>query len=432
MKRLLVLSVALAAALSGGAKDVSIDLDCTSPKRPFFRDGTIPVGYSADPKPGDEAAALACRRSGAWIFHTSKCDDETLAFLSEYGMRMVLVLDGDLKTVVGTLTRVATGKYKHVLMGVQFGRDPTGGEDLGKWRSALAAVARTKLKCPIALPVKDFDSPIVRRMLGYFGSVTHLMVDLRDTPAPFEKLKKLSVQLEQSSDASLRRLKLWTLAPACLPDTPAEKRSSPETLAWQTHWFMTAFAIDKVENVFFDRPYLQDDFGFMLRHLWATTTRTQNLFAVGESAAMIKVETAATQKKKVTTEDDLKLVGAESLNVEELAAALTAGTPLTACAKLADGRLGDLQYLALFADPDAGEEEGSGGRMCLLMVNTTGERVKVGVNLNTRLGGSGNGFRRRFVPDGKTGRMSVSLRERFGRVSEELEPGEVTFVSFRM
>ena len=432
MKRLLVLSVALAAAVVCGAKDVSIDIDCTLPKRAFFTRGTIPVGYRTDPKPGDEAAALVCRRSGAWIFHTSKCDDETLAFLSEYGMRMVLVLDGDLKTVVSTLTRVATGKYKHVLMGVQFGWDTTGGEDLGKWRSALAAVSRTKLKCPIALPVKDFDSPIIKRMLGYLGPVTHLTVDLRDTPAPFEKLKRLSVQLERSPDASLRRLKLWTLAPACLPGTPDEKKSSPETVAWQTHWFMTAFAIEKVENVFFDRPYRQDDFGFMLRHLWATVTRTQNLIAAGESAAMIKVETAETQQKKVTTEDDLKLTGSESLNVEELAAVLTAGTPLTACANIAEGRLGDLQYLALFANPDPGEEEGSGGRMCLLMVNTSGERVKVSVKINTPLGGSGNGFRRRFVPDEKTRKMSVSLIERFGRVAEELEPGEVTFVSFRM
>ena len=432
MKRLVLLSAALGAAFACAAKDVTVELDPASPKRAFFSHGVIPVGYMDTPRPGEEAEALACRRAGAWIFHTSACDDATLAFLDRYGMRMVLVLDGDLKTVVGTLTRVLKSEHAKVLAGVQFGWDPTGGEDLGKWRSALAAVTRAKLKCPIALPVKDFDSPIIKRMLGYLGPVTHLAVDLRDTPAPFEKLKRLSVMLERSPDASLRKLKLWALAPALLPGAPKEKLSSPETLAWQTHWFMTAFAVEKVEAVYFDRPYLPDDFGYMLRHLWATATRTQNLIAAGESAAIVKVETVETQKKRVTTEEDLSLTSADTLNVGQLAAILSAGTPLTACAKVADGRLGDLQYLALFANPDPGEEEGSGGRMCLLLVNTTGEKVKVNVRLNTRYGGSGNGFRRRFVPDEKTGKMSASLRERFGGLSEELEPGEVTFVSFRM
>ena len=185
MKRLVLLSAALTTAFACAAKDVTVDLDCNSPKRAFFSHGVIPVGYMDSPRPGDEAAALACRRAGAWIFHTSACDDATLAFLDRYGMRMVLVLDGDLKTVVGTLTRILKSEHAKVLAGVQFGLDPTGGEDLGKWRSALAAVARAKLKCPISLPVKDLDSPIIKRMLGYFGSVTHLTGDLRDTRAPF-------------------------------------------------------------------------------------------------------------------------------------------------------------------------------------------------------------------------------------------------------
>ena len=59
-----------------------------------------------------------------------------------------------------------------------------------------------------------------------------------------------------------------------------------------------------------------------------------------------------------------------------------------------------------------------------------GEKVRVTVKINTKKGGTGPGFRRRFVPDAKTGRMSVSLRERFGAVKEEIEPGEVTFISF--
>ena len=429
MKRLLIGFAALTAAFACGAKDVSIELDAGAAKRPFFADGVIPVGYAADPKPGDEAAALACRRAGAWLFHTSVCDDATLAFLSEYGIRIVLVIDGDLKTAVATLTRVAAGKYAHVLAGVQLGTDPTGGEDLAKWRAVLSAVTRQKLKCPVALPVKDIESPILKRMKGYLGAVTHLAVDLRDTPAPFEKLKRLSMQLESSPDASFKRFRLWAIAPGRLPGTPAAEASSPATIAWQTHWFMTAFAIGQTDAVFFDRPYGADDFGLLLRHLWATTARTQHLVGGGESEAIVKVATAAT-RKSATTEDDLSLDDAESLNVDDLAAALTAGTPLTACAKVAEGRIGDLQYLALLSDEKPNSEDGTLGRMGLLMVNTSGEKVRVTVKTNTKGGGTGTGFRRRFVPDAKTGGMSVSLRERFGAVKAEIEPGEVTFVSF--
>ncbi len=428
MKRL-VLGFAALAAVVCCAKDVTIDLDCNAAKRAFFSHGGIPIGYVDNPKAGDEAAVLACRRAGAWMFHTSVCDDATLAFLSKYGIRIVLVLDGDLKSMIATLTRVCTGKSADAVAGVQLGSDPTGGEDLAKWRAVLSAVTRQKLKCPVALPVKDIESPILKRMKGYLGAVTHLAVDLRDTPAPFEKLKRLSMQLDGSPDASFKRFRLWAIAPGRLPGTPAAEASSPATIAWQTHWFMTAFAIGRTDAVFFDRPYGADDFGLLLRHLWATTARTQHLVGGGESEAIVKVATAAT-RKSATTEDDLSLDDAESLNVDDLAAALTAGTPLTACAKVAEGRIGDLQYLALLSDEKPDSEEGTLGRMGLLMVNTSGEKVRVTVKPNTKGGGTGTGFRRRFVPDAKTGGMSVSLRERFGAVNEEVEPGEVTFVSF--
>ena len=428
MRRLVIGFAALAAAFVCCAKDVAIDLDHQAAKRAFFSRGGIPVGYVADPKPGDEAAALACRRAGAWLFHTSVCDDATLAFLSEYGLRIVLVVDGDLKTAIGTLTRVATGKYAHVLAGVQLGSDPTGGEDLAKWRAVLSAVTRQKLKCPVALPVKDLESPILNRMKGYLGAVTHLAVDLRDTPAPFEKLQRMSLALEGSSDALFKRFRLWTIAPGRLPGTPSAEASSPATIAWQSHWFMTAFAIGRTDAVFFDRPCGADDFGLLLRHLWATTARTQNLVGGGESATAAKSDAAAPRKKAVA-EDDLALDSGVP-NVEDLAAALTAGMPLTACARVAEGKPGDLQYLALFANEEPNAEEGTLGRMGLLMVNTSGEKVRVTVKINTKKGGTGPGFRRRFVPDAKTGKMSVSLRERFGAVNEEIEPGEVTFVSF--
>ena len=105
MKRL-VLGFAALAAVVCCAKDVTIDLDCNAAKRAFFSHGGIPIGYVDNPKAGDEAAVLACRRAGAWMFHTSVCDDATLAFLSKYGIRIVLVLDGDLKSMIATLTRL--------------------------------------------------------------------------------------------------------------------------------------------------------------------------------------------------------------------------------------------------------------------------------------------------------------------------------------
>ena len=428
MKRL-VLGFAALAAVVCCAKDVTIDLDCNAAKRAFFSHGGIPIGYVDNPKAGDEAAVLACRRAGAWMFHTSVCDDATLAFLSKYGIRIVLVLDGDLKSMIATLTRVCTGKSADAVAGVQLGMDPTGGADVSKWRSVLATVTRLKLKCPVALPVKDLDSPFLKRLQGNLGAVTHLAVDLRDTPSPFEKLQRMTLSLDQASDAPSKRFRFWTLAPGRLPGTPAEQADSSATIAWQSHWFMTAFAIDRTDAVFFDRPAGANDFGLLLRHLWATTARTQNLVRGGEAAAIVKANPGSAQKK-APAEDDLSLDDGDALNAEDLAAVLTAGAPLVACANVAAGKPGDLQYLVLFSNEGPDGDEGLLGRMGLLMVNTSGEKARVTVKINTKKGGTGTGFRRRFVPDEKTGKMSVSLRERFGAVNEEVEPGEVTFVSF--
>ena len=431
MKRIVCLAALLAAGVAV-AKDVTLNLDVNASRRAFFAGGAIPVGYAADPKAGDEAAVLAYRHAGAWLFRSSVCDDETLAFLSRYGIKLFLVLDGDLKDMVGAVTRIAKGKYAGVLAGIQLGTDPTGGADVAKWRSLVNSVSRNLPKCRVALPVKDLQSPFLAKMKGYLGPVTHLAVDLRDAPAPYERLNKVFVQLRGSSDKALQKMRLTALAPGRLADAPADKAASPAAIAWQMHWMMAALAVERTDYVFFERPAAADDFGAVMRALWAASARTPHLVGHGESAAIVTAGPAAQQKGKKKTSapslDDMSLDDDDSLDAEEMAETLTAGTAPVACANVAAGRLGDLEYLALLADTDKGEKDG--GRMCLVIANTSGEQVKLSVKPNTKYGASGDGFRRRFVPDEKTGKMKYILRERFGGVKESIEPGEVTFLSF--
>ena len=411
------------AALASGAGDLTLSIDTKAPKRDAFPHGAPCVGYAVDPQIGDEAAAIACRRAGAWLFRTALCDDATLQFCAQYGLRLFLVLDGDQKTVATTLNRLAQSPHKDVIAGLQLGADPAGGADPGMWRKLAAHAARQLPKVSIAVPVKDLDSPSFTTMEGFFGPVTHLIVDLRDAPAPYEKLERIAVKLRNAPDKSTGKLRIWAVGPGRLAGTADGAGSSPAAIAWQMHWIMSAFAVDRTDGVLLERPYLADDFGLAMRHFWASTTRNRSLIGHGEGAT-----SAAARTETKAPAADLALDDDFGTGVE-LADAATPGPAPHACENVAAGKPGDLEYLVLMAPPVPDD----GQRVCLVIVNTTGERVKLSLDVNKAGGNVTSGWRRRLVPDEAKGEMRNSTRERGGKpFAETIEPGEVTFLDFRI
>lgn len=416
------------AALTAAARDITLSIDTKAPKRNAYPHGAPCVGYAVDPKVGDEEAAIACRRAGAWLFRTALCDDATLEFCDKYGLRLFIILDGDQKSVSATLNRLSQSPHKAVIAALQLGPDHTGGADPAIWRRLAALVARQLPQASIALPVKDLDSPAFTTMEGFFGSVTHLIVDLRDAPAPYERLERIARKLRDSPDKAVSKLRLWAVGPGRLEGTADANISSPTTIAWQMHWIMSAFAVDRTDGVLIDRPYLADDFGLAMRHFWVVTNGNRTLVGHGEGATSAEAAQPAAKAPvaDIALDDDF---GAGV----ELTDAATPGPAPLACSNVAAGKPGDVEYLVLLNPALETEGQHVVQRVCLVVVNTTGERVKLSVNVNKNGGGVTSGWRRRLVPDSGTGAMRNSTRERFSKpLAETLEPGEITFLDFRI
>lgn len=441
MKLTLCSLVALCAALPLAARDITGHADITAKPRPFYgtgwgnpsgstyKDGFLRVGYATDPIPGDEDAALRCRRAGAWTFRTSKCDDETLEFLHRYGLKIVFVPDGDRRTCVSNLNRIAKSPYASVLAGIQLGTDPTGGttDDLVKWRAVAAAAARNLRKVPIALPVRDEKSEIIPKLLGSAYGVTHLIVDFTDTPAPYKRLDLLSRALRDSPDKARQRLKVWLIAPG-----QAKGLSGATEIAWRMHWVFSAFAVERTDGVFFAQEYRSDDFGLVMRHIWATAAVHPHLMGHGEGAA-VEVRAPKPEKLSSSTDEDTNLESNESLRLDDLEEAMATGTAPVACENVVAGRKGDLEYLVLAEKPGVEDDE---SQMCVAVVNTSGESVEFSVKLKSRTGFMGGGYWRRMVPDPKTGAFTNITHcrgpRRRNEFTETIKPGEIGFLDFRV
>jgi len=422
--KLVSLFVCTALALAAAAKDLTLAIDTTGPARDAFPHDAPCVGYAADPQVGDEEAVLACRRAGAWLFRSSRCDDATLAFAAQYGLRLFVVLDGDLKTIGATLARLGESPHKKVVAGLQLGAEPSGGADPTMWRRIAETAARKFRGTAIALPVKDLDSPLYAKMAGYLGPVSHLIVDLRDAPAPYERLEAIAAKLRRSQDKSVAKLRLWAVGPGRLAGTPDDKVSAPAAVAWQMHWIMSALAVNLTDGVFIERPCRADDFGRALRHLWAVTTKSRLIVGHGEGATAF-----AAAQKKPKAPADVSLDDEGGVGDLELNDATSAGCAPTACANVAAGKTGDVEYLVLAAPPVKDE----GRCISLVVVNTSGEHVKLSVDVDKKGGNASGGFRRRLVPDAEKGEMRDSTRQRGGKpLAETVESGEVTFFDFRI
>lgn len=418
------LSALVCAAVVSSAADLTLSIDTKGPKRNAFPHGAPCVGYAADPLAGDESAVLACRRAGAWLFRTSLCDDATLEFCGQYGLRLFIVLDGDQKTVATTLNRLAQSPRKDVIAGIQLGADPSGGADPAMWRRLAALATKQLPQVSIAIPVKDLDSPLFKTMEGFLGPVTHLAVDLRDAPAPYERLEGIAAILRSASDKSVASMRLLAIGPGRLAGKSDEEAASPTAVAWQMHWIMSALAVDRADGVFIERPYQADDFGLAMRYLWTATTRNRTLAGHGEGSAAAPA--AKPEAKPPASDLSLDDDGEGAI---ELSDAWTPGPAPVACANVAAGKPGDVEYLVLLAPP----VKDDGQQVCLVIVNSAAEPMTIHIDVNKSGGDVTSGWRSRLVPDAETGAMRNSTRERAGKpFSEVVKPGEVTFLDFRI
>lgn len=407
------------------ARDITLAIDTTGSRREAFPHGAPCVGYSADPKAGgDEAFVLACRHAGGWLFHTTVCDDATLAFCAEYELRLFVVLSGSPKEVNKTFARLAKSPHRKVIAGFQLGADAKGGPDPTLWRRIAAQAAKEFPGVKIALPVEGLDSPIFGQMKDHLAHVTHLVVDARKESAPYARLKGIAEQLRCSSDKSVSKLRLLAAGPGNLPGRTDGQASAPATVAWQMHWIMSALAVRRTDGVFVGRPYRPDGVGRAMRHLWVVTNLNRTLVAHGEGASSGKAadvrSSATAAKASVGLDDEEDLI--------ELQDAEQSGPVPNACSNVAAGKPGDVEYLALMAPPT--KDDGQHG--CLVLVNTTGERAKLSLNVNGQ-GGSAGPWRHGLVPDES---REIKMRD-FTRTcggkpfAETLEPGEVAFIDFR-
>lgn len=424
MKGILI-AITAGAALLSGAGEVTFTIDTTGPSRNAFPHDAPFVGYAADPQAGGEEAAVACRRAGAWLFRTTKADDATLKFCAQYGLRLFLVLDGDQKECVAALNRLSQNPDKGVIAGLQIGSDPSGKTDSATLRKVAALAARLFPNTPLALPVKDLNSASYTALAGSVAPFTHLMVDLRDAPAPYEKLEGIAGKLRRSPDKSVSELRLWAVGPGRLASMAEGEESSPKAVAWQMHWIMAAMAVDRTDGVFLERAYRADDFGLAMRHLWAVTTLCRKLVGHGEGATEGEAKQSA---KAAHGAAGLSLDG-DDFGSLELDDAYTPGPAPVACANVAAGKPGDVEYLAFLGPP----MDKDGSRVFIFIVNTSGESMKISVDVNKNGGNVSSGWRRRLVPDAEKGVMLNSTRERFSKpLAETVEPGEVTFLDFRI
>lgn len=409
------------------AGSFTIAIDTQSPARKVYADGTFRVGYCADVCIGDEAAALSCRRAGAWLFRSSQCDDATLEFCDRYALKMLVVLKGSQDDMVKTVKRLGKSRYKKVVVGVQLSEEPIEEKDVAMWRQIALLTSRELPKVPIAIAVKDLNVEIIARMGSALKYITHLSVDLREENAPYSRLDQIGKTLRGSQDDEISKLRLLAIGPGRLNAADDKKISSSNLLAWQMHWILAAFAIDRTDMVFVDRKYRADDYGLAMRHFWAVATKCVSIISHGEGATSDKSTQPLKKVSAPQSEMTLDIDSAEE--TIELSDAFTPALAPMACANIAAGKRGDVEYLVLMSGVDMDGER----TLSLVVVNTSGEKATLKLNVNKNGGNVTSGWRRRLVPDKDSGKIKNSTRQRFGKpFSETVDDGEVTFIDFRI
>lgn len=387
-----VLAVALAATASAAAgKDFKVMLNLEAPPIARVSQRLPGFGYVDDPKVGGEDTVLDYRHSGAWILKTKKCDDESLAFLKKYGIHVLLVLDGDRETIVGNLMRIHEKGFGGVIAGFQLGDAVDGGGEGGtvKWRAVAAQIAKRFPKAPLGIPARDAKPPMRAMLADMMERITHLVVDLSDSPAPYQTLKEIANEITRGEDKVLKRSKMWVIAPDRLPGTPVGDRDKYETILWKFHWLMASYAVEKVDAVIFNQPAKPDTFGLTLRYFWAGFFEHPIVHIHGEAATSDHGKMWDQDRSPDLDQSFDDLTG--GFGGEEHMKILP--TP-KACANYAANKTGEVEYLVCRGND----------RVCLMMVNSGKEPVKMAVDIKGLK--SGNSTYRRMTFDPETGKVT--------------------------
>lgn len=277
MKTLFVLAAACAAGACAAGAELTLAADIRQPPLGEIPATTLGFGYAADPEPGDEAAALACRKAGAWTFLTSKCDERTLTFMRQYGLHAVFALDGAATDVRAKLNRLADGGFAETVAG---------------FLVRSAAVARlVKAKFP-QKPLAASTS--VKGVAG----LTHVVVDVSAAADPLEKLRQLEAKLK--GDKALSKVRIWVVASG--KGRPLGKLA----------FLLDALASGRTEAVFFRQRPTADGFGSALRDL-GSAMRYYPTLVRSESGDGLELESQAL----VLTEKNRKIACLVAVNPDD-------------------------------------------------------------------------------------------------------------------
>lgn len=374
---LLAFAMIISSAFAGG-KNVKTLFDIRNQPIAQTSKAFLGFGYVDDPIVGDEEVVLKYRKAGAWLLKTRKCDSQTLGFLVTNKVTVLLVLDGAREKIMEDIKRIEEGSYSSAIAGFLLGEKDDGGGEEEKWRAVVSVVKRKFPKKPIAIPAKNARPAMVKMLGSQIRQVSHFFYDLSNEKEPYDKLKAFSRPIQSAKSTS--HIRFWVVAPDRLPGSPVSTRAEFKTMSWKIHWLMAAYATEMVDSVLFNQPFEADEFGATLRYLGVAFRDQPFVMAHGEANSM---EVTKPKTNTPDLEQDLD-EGADLLGDDS---GLQIAVRPKACANVANGNKGDVEYLALRNGKD---------RICLVMVNTSGKRAKMTVELKSKKTGNCT-YRRMFI-----------------------------------
>lgn len=378
-------------------RNVKTTLDIRTPPIAKTSPSFLGFGYVDDPVIGGEETVLKYRQAGAWLLKTRKCDDETLRFLKKNKITILLVLDGARESIMADLKRIEDGGFESAVAGFVLGDDPAGGGDAEKWRSVVTGIKRRFDKKPIGIPAKNARPPMAKMLAAQMKLVSHYIFDLSGEKEPYRKLKSYLKGTASGSSKNLAHIRHWVIAPDRMPGSPESTRSEFKTMSWKIHWLMAAYATESVDTVIFNQPMKSDEFGSTLRYLGLAFRDHPYVMAHGETKSM---DTMKGKNNSPDLEQDFDDVTGGFGGDDNFEVVVRP----KACGNVADGKTGDVEYLVL---------RNGGDRICLVMVNTSGKRSYLTVDLKSKK--TGNCTYRRMFIDPRTKKVT---REAMGSFSQ--------------
>lgn len=383
-----ILLAACAASLPAAEEGFSFVIDRQEIPMSVIRPGFPGFAYADTPVPGGEDTVLKYRHAGAWTFRTASADEAMLKYAKAYGLRLVLLVDGEPKDMSAKLNALAAEAYRNLVVGVQLGEKVISKDDVPKWNSVVSQVQHRFPKVPVAMPAAKGIPEVAKLMPG----VTHLIFDLRNAPSPHETLRAAYAETMASKVPCVRNIRFWALAAASVPGETDDGGFRP--VLWNLHWMLTAFASEKFDAVIFDRPAKDDPFGWAMRFAALAFRDHPRVLLHGEGSA-----SKASDSVKSAPEIDIALDGEEGVDGGLGDGPVEIKATPKACANFAAKRGGDVEYLVL----DNGGPTSWEARICVLVVNSGEKTVKMSVEM--KRGKCGNGDARRVLVDPETGKV---------------------------